>query len=117
MIDHGHQILSSAPADLDRLARSGKAVLLPVETYRRWFEAKVPIAQRKAVIKDWGETPGKFMVWKDDRGNQYLVIPKIDLGNVILVPVQFPEIEDLLDQNVREGVPGTSEERPLRCGA
>ncbi len=106
MIDHGRQILSDAPDELDKLARSGKAVLLPVETYRKWFEAKVPEEQRKAVIKEWGEIPGKFMVWKDDRGKQFLVIPKIDLdgSKVILVPKQFPEGEDALDQDNREAL-------------
>jgi cobaltochelatase CobN len=99
--DHGMQILSDAPADLDKLARSGKAALVPVATYRRWFESSVPAAQRAAVVKEWGEIPGKFMVWKDARGQQFIVIPKIDLGNIVLVPAQAPELEDLLDQKNR----------------
>jgi cobaltochelatase CobN len=104
MIHHGRQILSAAPKDLDSLARSGLAALVPVETYQRWFEAKVPKQQQAAVVKDWGAAPGKFMVWRDDRGKQFFVIPKIDLGNVILVPKQFPEIEDMLGQDVREAL-------------
>lgn len=104
MIDHGHQILSSAPAELDKLVRSRKAVLLPMETYRRWFEEKLPVAQQEAVIKEWGKIPGKFMVWQDEQRKPYLVIPKIDLGHVVLVPAQFPEIEDSLDQKVREAL-------------
>lgn len=99
--DHGMQLLSGAPADLDKLARSGKAVLLPVETYRRWFEAQVPQAQREAVIKTWGDIPGKFMVWKDAQGQPFVVIPKIDLGHVVLVPAQGPELDDVLGQNNR----------------
>ena len=101
VLDHGLQILSDAPADLDRLARSGKASLVPVETYRTWFEAQVPQTQREAVIREWGEIPGKFMVWKDDQGKQFIVIPKIDLGNVVLVPAQGPELEDVLAQKNR----------------
>ena len=81
----GRQIGVWAPGELDRLARSGKAVLLPVTTYRRWFEQKVPEIRRREVIKHWGEPPGRFMVWENE-GKQYLVIPRIDLGNVILLP-------------------------------
>ncbi|MCX7703901.1 MAG: cobaltochelatase subunit CobN, partial [Planctomycetota bacterium] len=104
MIDHGRQILSSEAGELERVVRSGKPVLLPVEIYRRWFESKVPKEQRDAVIKEWGEPPGKFMVWKDREGRQYIVIPKIELGNVILVPVQGPEIEGFLEQENREAL-------------
>ncbi len=86
MMDHGRQIGVWAPGVLDRLARSGKAVLVPAETYRQWFEAKVPEKQRKEVIKRWGEPPGRFLVWQDDAGRQFIVIPRIDLGNVILLP-------------------------------
>jgi len=86
MMDHGRQIGVWAPGVLDRLARSGKAVLVPAETYRRWFEAKVPEKQRKELIKRWGEPPGRFLVWRDDGGRQFIVIPRIDLGNVILLP-------------------------------
>ena len=57
MMDHGRQIGVWAPGVLDRLARSGKAVLVPVETYRQWFEAKVPEKQRRELVKRWGEPP------------------------------------------------------------
>ncbi len=99
--NHGMQIPTTAPADLDRLARSGHAALVPVETYRRWFEANVPAEQRAAVIKEWGAIPGKFMVWKDAQSRSFIVIPKIDLGNVVLVPAQGPELGDILDQKNR----------------
>lgn len=85
MQDHGRQIGVWAPGVLDRLARSGKAVLVPVEQYVKWFEAKVPAALRKDVIAKWGQPPGKFLTW-EDQGKQYIVIPRVELGNVILVP-------------------------------
>lgn len=86
MKDHGRQVGVWAPGVLDRLARSGKAVLVPEETYRGWFEAKVPEAQRQALIHQWGPPPGDFLVWRDDAGRRFLVIPRIDCGNVILLP-------------------------------
>ena len=83
--ERGRQIGVWAPEVLDRLAASGQAVLVPAETYRAWFTAKVPEKQRQEVIRRWGEPPGKFLVWQHE-GKSFIVIPRIDLGNVILLP-------------------------------
>lgn len=85
MKDHGRQVGVWAPDVLDALASSGQAVLVPAETYRAWFETKVPATQREQVIKQWGPPPGKFMVWNKD-GQDFIVIPRVDLGHVILLP-------------------------------
>ena len=85
LMDRGRQIGVWSPGVLDRLARSGHAVLIPAETYRAWFESKVPEKQRQAVIERWGPPPGKFLVWRDG-DKSFIVIPRIDLGNVILLP-------------------------------
>lgn len=85
MQDHGRQIGIWLPGELDRLARSGQAVLVPVEEYEKWFETKVPPEQREAVIKRWGPPPGKFLTW-ENQGRKFIVIPRIDYGNVILLP-------------------------------
>ena len=85
MKDHGRQVGVWAPDVLDALASSGKAVLIPAETYREWFETKVPEVQREQVAKQWGPPPGKFMVWEKD-GQSFIVVPRVDLGNVILLP-------------------------------
>ncbi|MFQ5505532.1 MAG: cobaltochelatase subunit CobN, partial [Planctomycetota bacterium] len=81
MMERGRQIGIWAPEVLDRLAKSGEAVLVPVDTYREWFEAKVPEQQRKELVQRWGEPPGRFLVWKRD-GEEFIVIPRIALGNV-----------------------------------
>ncbi len=81
----GRQIGLWNSPDLDRLARSGEAVLIPEKTYREWFERRVPEAERAEVIKHWGAPPGNLLVWRD-RGQQFVVIPRIDLGNVVLLP-------------------------------
>ncbi len=85
MMRRGRQIGIWAPGVLDRLARSGNAVLIPEETYRKWFETKVPEKQRESLIQRWGPPPGKFLVWENDK-DKFIVIPRIDLGNVILLP-------------------------------
>lgn len=85
MQKQGRQIGVWAPGVLDRLARSGNAVLIPVAAYNKWLEEKVPPKQREAIIKHWGPPPGKFLVW-EDVGEKFIVVPRIDLGNVILLP-------------------------------
>jgi len=85
MQNQGRQIGVWAPGVLDRLARSGNAVLIPAAAYKKWLEEKVPQPQRDAIIKHWGPPPGKFLVW-EDVGEKFIVIPRINLGNVILVP-------------------------------
>ncbi|SIO59444.1 cobaltochelatase CobN subunit [Singulisphaera sp. GP187] len=72
--------------DLNRLATSGQAVLLPVATYLEWLNTRVPEAVRGEVAKHWGPAPGNAMVWKNDQGQSFIVIPRIDLGNIILLP-------------------------------
>ncbi|WP_231934279.1 cobaltochelatase subunit CobN [Botrimarina colliarenosi] len=86
MQERGRQIGVWAPGVLDQLARSGDAVLVPLDQYRAWFEARVPEPLRQQVIARWGEPPGDFLVWKNDAGEPFLVIPRIDLGGVTLLP-------------------------------
>lgn len=86
LIERGRQYGLWNQAELDRLARSGHAVLLPVETYREWFAKEVPPAVQDEVAKHWGPAPGKGMVYTGEDGKQSIVIPRIDLGNVVLMP-------------------------------
>ncbi len=81
----GRQIGLWNAEDLDRLARSGQAVLIPEETYAEWFQKRVPDSCRAEVITHWGPPPGKLLVWQD-RGRRFIVVPRVDLGNVILLP-------------------------------
>ncbi len=85
MMDRGRQIGVWAPEVLERLARSGKAMLVPLERYRKWFRTKVPPRVRQEVLKRWGPPPGRFMVW-ENQGKKFIVIPRIELGNVVLLP-------------------------------
>lgn len=85
MMERGRQIGVWAPAELDRLARNGAPALVSAEKYRAWYEEKVPADRRQQMEARWGPPPGRFMVW-ERRGEKFLVIPRIDLGNVILLP-------------------------------
>lgn len=82
----GRNIGKWAPAEIDRLARSGRAVMIPVQVYKAWF-MELPERFRKAVIKDWGE-PDKssIMTWRDDSGKKFLILPGVRYGNILLTP-------------------------------
>lgn len=86
MMERGRQIGVWAPGELDKLVRNYNPVLIPTETYINWFNQKLPETVRKDVIERWGLPPGRFLVWENSEGEKFIVIPRIDLGNVILLP-------------------------------
>ncbi len=86
MMVRGRQIGVWAPAELDRLVRHGSPALIPASKYLEWYQEKIPADRRQQMEEKWGPPPGRFMVWKDDKEQQYIVVPRIDLGNVQLMP-------------------------------
>ena len=82
----GRNIGTWAPGELEDLVDTGEAVLIPESTYLSWFN-ELPEERREEVIETWGEPPGDIMVYTDDDGNEFIVLPKISLSdNVILAP-------------------------------
>ncbi len=73
-----------APAELARRA-AGDADLIPEATYRRWFE-ELPAAKRAQVMEMWGPPPGNIMVHTEANGRRYLVMPRIEYGNLLVAP-------------------------------
>jgi cobaltochelatase CobN len=74
-----------ARGDLETRVRSGHVSLVPEATYRRWFDA-LPAARRAEVIEMWGPPPGNVMAYTDAHGQRFLVIPRIQLGNILIAP-------------------------------
>lgn len=84
MLEKGRNVSFGRPRDLRRLAERTGVLLLPVEAYRRWF-AGLPESMRNEVVAAFGPPPGNLMVL--DTGNQpVFVVPKLDYGNVIVLP-------------------------------
>ncbi len=81
VLKYGRNIGSWAPGELDRLLEENKAVLIPVHTYRKWFE-KLPPKFRENVIRQWGDVSSSTIMIKND----HLIIPSIILGNVLIMP-------------------------------
>jgi cobaltochelatase CobN len=83
--DGARNVAPWAAADLDDMVAKGNPVLLPVSTYLKWFNSRLTPAGRQAVIKAFGPPPGKFMT-VERGGRKFFVIPRIQLGNVLLAP-------------------------------
>lgn len=86
VMNGGRNIGTWAPAELDRLVRETHPVLIPVETYKKWFQKLHPAFQ-KQIIKKWGEPEAsKIMTWRDPTGKIYFVLPRVAYGNINLMP-------------------------------
>ncbi|MDW7731773.1 MAG: cobaltochelatase subunit CobN [Methanolobus sp.] len=67
--------------------------LIPIGTYRQWFEQEIPEDLRQDVIEQWGEPwveelpqNQSLMIWEDETGEKYIVIPAVQFGNVWIMP-------------------------------
>ncbi|WP_048601998.1 cobaltochelatase subunit CobN [Rubeoparvulum massiliense] len=69
---------------LKELVDQGYATLLPVEVYEEWF-AQLPKERQEEVIAAYGPPPGEWMVYQY-QGKQYIVLPVIQIGQVLLAP-------------------------------
>jgi cobaltochelatase CobN len=92
----GRNVAAWQPGELSQLVAKGEPVLLPADRYGQWF-ASLSDANREAVVKAFGSAPGKQMVWNTG-ARAAIVLPRIDLGNVILVPqpARGPENDEKL---------------------
>ncbi|MEN3113175.1 cobaltochelatase subunit CobN [Uliginosibacterium paludis] len=70
---------------LQVLLDKGLAAWLPMAEYRRWF-ATLPADLRNEVTKRWGE-PEQSSMSANIKGEAGFVIPRLQLGNVVLMPV------------------------------
>jgi len=85
MLKSGRNIGPWAQGDLEKLVDEGNPILIPLSTYKRWFDEKLSEENKKAVIDKFGEPPGRLMVVTRN-GEPQIVLPRIDLGNIILTP-------------------------------
>ncbi len=84
--NYARNIGNWAAGEIDRLAKTGKPVLIPIETYKRWFE-ELPEGLKKAIIKNWGKPEdNKIMSWTGGSGTKYIIIPAVQYGNIIFTP-------------------------------
>ena len=93
----GHNLAPWMQGELEEMADSGNAVLIPLSRYQTWFNQKLSLTDRQAVIKAFGPPPGRIMVVQR-HGEPCIVIPRIDLGHVLLAPQ--PERGETMDEKL-----------------
>ncbi len=66
--------------------------LIPMDTYKEWFESEIPENLRANVTAEWGEPWSEdlpqnksVMIYENETG-KYIVIPTVRFGNVWLMP-------------------------------
>jgi len=86
ILQYGVNLAADARSDVDALARSGEAVLLPVATYAEWFR-ELPASSQALVTASWGAPEdNEIMAWRDDEGRPHFVLPVRRYGNILVGP-------------------------------
>lgn len=82
----GRNIGTWAPGELTRMVQQDNPVLVPMETYRKWFAELHPQFQEQ-VVRKWGvPDSAHIMVWKDEQQRAFFVLPQVNFGKVHLMP-------------------------------
>ncbi len=81
IMQSGRNIGSWAPGELQGLMASKDVVQIPVSKYKKWFK-ELPPSFQKAVEEQWGKVEESNIMIKSSK----IIIPLVDLGNVILLP-------------------------------
>lgn len=83
---YGRNIGNWAGGEIDSLSRSGKPILIPINTYKSWLN-QLPDGFKKAVIKSWGQPENSnIMTWQGKSGTKYIIIPAVRYGNILFTP-------------------------------
>ncbi|MBD9363724.1 cobaltochelatase subunit CobN [Methylomonas fluvii] len=84
--NHGINLGNWEPGAIAEAAASGRAVLLPIADYRKWFDA-LPETFKAAMLKAWGKPEdSKIGSWTDSKGERFLILPALQYGNLLLAP-------------------------------
>ena len=77
----GRNVGSWAPGELEKLISAGNLIRIPISVYNKWF-AKLDPDFKEAVIRQWGLPEDSDIMIK----NGEIIIPWVDLGNIIILP-------------------------------
>lgn len=99
LVAYGRNVAESQRGELEQLAAAPGVELLPAAEYERWFRGLPPDLQ-KQVTDVFGPPPGSLMTLEKNNA-KYLVIPKLDFGNVILLP-QPPRSGNVTSQQAHD---------------
>ncbi len=85
ILDRGRNLGPWAQGEIEAAADKPGAVLIPLSTYLKWFNTKLPESMRQEVIKYHGEPPGRLMIVTRN-GQPHILISTLRMGNILLAP-------------------------------
>lgn len=86
VLGYARNVGSWAPGELEKIVATGRCVLLPIEEYKGWF-GQLPQDFQSFVVTHWGEVENtNLMTYTDTRGEKFIVLPVIQLGNICMLP-------------------------------
>lgn len=86
VMQSGRNVGNWSPAEVNALVQTGEALLLPVDTYRKWYPQLSPSLQTQVEAK-WGKPEhSDIMTWSDRSRKKYFVFPAVRYGNILLTP-------------------------------
>lgn len=74
-----------APGEVEALVKEGRAALLPVTRYEKWFR-ELPVEFQRAVNKAWGPPRSSKLMTVHLDGKPFFVMAGIRMGNLWLAP-------------------------------
>lgn len=81
----GRNVGKYAPGELEKLVNSGGAVLVPVSTYKKWFE-KLDKEYQLQVTNHWGKPEKADIMTIHKNGELHFVLPNVKYGNIYFMP-------------------------------
>ncbi|TNE71221.1 cobaltochelatase subunit CobN [bacterium] len=75
-----------AKGSLETYVKEGNPDLIPVDEYLSWIQSEIDAEAYKEVEALYGNAPGTYSTTQID-GKSYIVIPRIEFGNIALLPV------------------------------
>lgn len=76
---------SWAPGELASRVGGSDVALVAEAKYLEWYR-RIPAVRRAEIEAAWGPPPGKTMTYAAPSGERFIVIPKIEFGNVLVAP-------------------------------
>lgn len=77
---------SYAEGAISNFMESGNPVMMDSESFQRMLDENLDETLIEALNKQYGAAPGDFMTVNEE-GGKSLMIPRVDFGNVVLLPV------------------------------
>ncbi len=88
-----------AKGTFDQFLREGDPELIPVEEYLSWVREQLDPGLYAQVEEQYGAAPGEYLSVSRD-GVAYLVLPRVQFGNVVILPQLMPALGEDTNQLV-----------------